>query len=154
MANGEAYKDEDFSFDVNHGFLTGFSDVDGHAYYAKAIAWAAKAGVVNGYADGTFRAEKNITSEEFAAMASPTSPSSRARTSPSRTPTPSWPPTRTAPPCCPRGQSPRSPGPSRDDVMGNGAKLDAASNISRARVAAMAVNYQPDGVEDLIKPSK
>ena len=152
MANGEAYKDEDFSFDVNHGFLTGFSDVDGHAYYAKAIAWAAKAGVVNGYADGTFRAEKNITSEEFAAMLSNFAKLKGEDISvedadavlaayPDGSAVSAW-------------AKPAVAWAVENDVMGNGAKLDATSNISRARVAAMAVNYQPDGVEDLIKPSK
>ena len=152
MANGEAYGDEDFSFDVNQGFLTGFSDVDGHAYYAKAIAWAAKAGVVNGYADGTFRAEKNITSEEFAAMLSNFAKLKGEDISvedadavlaayPDGSAVSAW-------------AKPAVAWAVENGVMGNGAKLDATSNISRARVAAMAVNYQPDGVEDLIKPSK
>ena len=152
MANGEAYGDEDFSFDVDHGFLTGFSDVDGHAYYAKAIAWAAKAGVVNGYADGTFRAEKNITSEEFAAMLSNFAKLKGEDISvedadavlaayPDGSAVSAW-------------AKPAVAWAVENGVMGNGAKLDATSNISRARVAAMAVNYQPDGVEDLIKPSK
>jgi len=45
-----------------------FDDVDGKAYYGKAISWAKQAGVVNGYADGTFRPDSNVTREEFAAM--------------------------------------------------------------------------------------
>lgn len=47
---------------------TSFDDVNGKEYYGKAIAWAKQAGVVNGYADGTFRPESYITREEFAAM--------------------------------------------------------------------------------------
>ena len=50
------------------GYDTGFSDVNGKAYYAKAIAWAAQAGVVNGYADGTFHADQAVTRQEFACM--------------------------------------------------------------------------------------
>lgn len=49
-------------------YLTGFSDVNGHAYYGKAISWAKQAGIVNGYGDGTFRPDANVTREEFAAM--------------------------------------------------------------------------------------
>ena len=45
-----------------------FTDVDASQYYAQAIGWAAKSGVVNGYGDGTFAPEQNISREEFAAM--------------------------------------------------------------------------------------
>ena len=45
-----------------------FDDVDGKEYYGKAISWAKQAGVVNGYGDGTFRPDANVTREEFAAM--------------------------------------------------------------------------------------
>ena len=50
------------------GYETGFSDVDGKAFYGKAIAWAKQAGVVNGYGDGTFAPDAPVTREEFAAM--------------------------------------------------------------------------------------
>ena len=45
-----------------------FDDVDGKEYYGKAISWAKQAGIVNGYGDGTFRPDANVTREEFAAM--------------------------------------------------------------------------------------
>ena len=61
---------DDFKYDVNKYYETGFSDVDGHAYYANAIAWAKASGVVNGYADGTFRPDATITREEFCGMLS------------------------------------------------------------------------------------
>ena len=51
------------------GYATPFSDVDGSAYYAKAVAWAAKTGIVTGYGDtGEFKPEQAITREEFATM--------------------------------------------------------------------------------------
>ena len=50
------------------GYTTPFSDVQSGAYYAKAIAWAAKTGIVTGYGDGTFKPEQKITREEFATM--------------------------------------------------------------------------------------
>ena len=50
------------------GYITGFDDVDGNEYYAKAIAWARLAGVVNGYDETHFGPEDTITREQFAAM--------------------------------------------------------------------------------------
>ncbi len=45
-----------------------YSDVMGDAWYCEAIRWAAEAGVANGYGDGTFRPDREITREEMAAM--------------------------------------------------------------------------------------
>ena len=50
------------------GYVTPFSDVDNSMYYAKAIAWAAKTGIVTGYGDGTFKPDQSITREEVATM--------------------------------------------------------------------------------------
>ncbi len=38
-----------------------FSDVKASAWYAPAVAWAAEAGLVQGYEDGTFRPEREIS---------------------------------------------------------------------------------------------
>ena len=46
----------------------GFSDVSGSAYYAAAVAWASKNGVVEGYEDGSFRPDQPITREQLAAV--------------------------------------------------------------------------------------
>ncbi len=60
--------DESFgTYTDDHGY-TSFSDVDGKEYYGKAIAWAKVAGVVNGYGDGTFKPNNDVTREEFAQM--------------------------------------------------------------------------------------
>ncbi|MBQ1501101.1 MAG: S-layer homology domain-containing protein, partial [Firmicutes bacterium] len=45
-----------------------YSDVPVDAYYAAAVVWAEKNGIVKGYPDGTFRPENEITREELAAM--------------------------------------------------------------------------------------
>ncbi|MBO7748444.1 S-layer homology domain-containing protein [Paenibacillus sp. MWE-103] len=45
-----------------------FSDVPAASWSASAIALAAKAGFVEGYADGSFAPKKNVTRAEFAAM--------------------------------------------------------------------------------------
>lgn len=47
---------------------TSFSDVPQDAWYADDIAIAADAGLIRGYADGTFRANQVISREELAAM--------------------------------------------------------------------------------------
>ena len=67
MAGGDSLKVEGSYSDL-WGYETGFSDVDGNAYYARAIAWAKQAGVVNGYADGTFHPDQAVSRQEFACM--------------------------------------------------------------------------------------
>ena len=42
-----------------------FSDVNQSKYYAKAVEWAWRSGVVSGYTDGTFRPNGNITRQEL-----------------------------------------------------------------------------------------
>jgi hypothetical protein len=45
-----------------------FSDVNSSEWYAGVVATAVKAGLIDGYEDGTFRPERHITREELAAM--------------------------------------------------------------------------------------
>lgn len=45
-----------------------FSDVKAGAWYNNAVSTLANAGVINGYKDGTFRPDQNITRAEFSAM--------------------------------------------------------------------------------------
>ena len=70
MAMDNRKVDEDsLHYVEGEGYVTGFSDVDGEMYYAKAIAWAKQAGVINGYAGTTeFRPDAPVTREEFCAM--------------------------------------------------------------------------------------
>ena len=70
LAGGETdhyYYGGDNSFSEIEGYKS-FDDVNGKMYYGKAIAWAKQTGVVNGYADGTFRPDQPVTREEFACM--------------------------------------------------------------------------------------
>lgn len=46
-----------------------FSDVSDSIWYNNAISTCAKAGILSGYPDGTFRPNQSITREEFAAIA-------------------------------------------------------------------------------------
>lgn len=45
-----------------------FSDVFASDYYGDAVAWAAKTGVVTGYADGTFRPQSPVSRQQMAAL--------------------------------------------------------------------------------------
>lgn len=45
-----------------------FADVSSDRYYAAAVAWASKNGVVSGYDDGTFRPEVLITRQQLATI--------------------------------------------------------------------------------------
>ena len=50
------------------GMAENFSDVAADDWYADAVAWAAAAGVVNGYPNSTFAPNNDITREELAVM--------------------------------------------------------------------------------------
>ena len=135
MANGTVGSD-DFQVNEDKSYITGFNDVDGHAYYAKAIAWAKASGVANG-SNGSFRPNDSITREEFAALlcnfakakgenvtvdsdavlAGATDFSAWAKD------VVAW---------------------AKDNkVMGNGGFINGTGAITRAEVASMSVNYQP-----------
>ena len=45
-----------------------FRDVDQSSYYAKAITWAARKGILEGYEDGTFRPDAPLTRQQLAAI--------------------------------------------------------------------------------------
>lgn len=47
---------------------TVFTDVDTDEWYGKAVLWAERTGVVDGYEDNTFRPGKAVSREEFAQM--------------------------------------------------------------------------------------
>ena len=47
------------------GADSGFSDVPASAWYAKAVTWASKKGVVSGYANGTFAPNDQLTREQM-----------------------------------------------------------------------------------------
>ena len=141
MAGGKDMSDDLFDRGPL-GFETGFSDVAGNAYYAKALAWANEADVANGYSDGTFKPEAQITREEFAALLSnyaklkgeykaPTGDLSSFGDASSVS---DWAKGAVA-------------WAVENGVMGNGGFLAGQSHITRAEVAAMAVNYQPNPVK-------
>ncbi|MCM1440515.1 MAG: S-layer homology domain-containing protein, partial [Roseburia sp.] len=50
------------------GYTNDFTDVADNSWYKDAVAWAAKAGVVTGFGDGTFGGDQTITREQLALM--------------------------------------------------------------------------------------
>lgn len=119
-----------------------FSDVDPSKYYAKALAWAKKAGIANGYGDGTFNPEGSVSRQDFACMlgnyakvvgnfeapadidAVLAKYTDGNQVSDYAKESVAW--------ACDK------------KIMGNGGLIMPQNTITRAEVAAMAVNYQPE----------
>lgn len=144
ITGGEPIYDEEW-FDENVGTNTPFDDVDPNAYYARAIAWAAKAGVVNGYQDGTFHPDQAVSAQEFACMLANYAKATGVDVDAAEAELSEYPG---------GGQVADFAKESMEwavseGIMGNnGANLATTSSIMRCRVAAMAVNFQPDGAFD------
>ncbi|HIW76904.1 MAG TPA: S-layer homology domain-containing protein [Candidatus Gordonibacter avicola] len=138
MAGGELGTTDD-----DKGY-TSFNDVDSKMYYAKAVAWAKKAGIANGFGDGTFGPEQNISRQDFACMLANfakvkgdfTKPSDidailggfddGAQVADYAKESVAW--------------------AAEQKIMGNGGLIMPTSTITRAEVAAMTVNYQPEKI--------
>ncbi|MDJ1650249.1 MULTISPECIES: S-layer homology domain-containing protein [Gordonibacter] len=120
-----------------------FTDVNSNAYYAKALAWAKGLGIANGYADGTFNPEGAITRQDFACLLAnyakrvgnfeaPKDINAVLAKYPDGAQVADYAKENVAWAC-------------DKEIMGNAGVINPASNITRAEVAAMVVNYQPDG---------
>ena len=147
MAGG-VIGNSDFSYNENTGYETGFSDVDGHAYFAKALAWAKASGVANG-SNGQFRPTDKITREEFVSLLANFAKSKgdyeavdADEVLAGATDYTGWAKENVA-------------WAKANGIMGNnGAALDGIGNITRAQVAAMAVNYQPENLTGFVRNDK
>ena len=64
MAGGDV---DEVANTEDKSYLSDFEDVDVHAYYAKAVAWATKVGISKGYGT-TFGTERLVSTEEFVTM--------------------------------------------------------------------------------------
>ena len=138
MAKGTPHYNVDLGYSETQGWVTGFDDVDGNMYYAKAIGWASKLGIVHGYDDGNFRPEQSVTREELATMlanfaknvydeevtldedALETMPDAGSVSTFAKKAV-SW--------CV------------ANDLMGNGGFINPTGNITRGETAAMDYNY-------------
>ena len=125
-----------YEYSTTSGYRS-YSDVDGTQYYGKAVAWAKQADVVNGYGDGTFKADQPVSREEFACMLAnyaqkygtfKASDGSALAKLPDAGKVSAWAKESVA---WAVGQK----------VMGNGGAVNPAASITRAEAAAMVVNY-------------
>lgn len=127
---------------TNISYASRFSDVDLNAYFAEAIGWAARNNIVHGYTDGTFKPWQPITREEFAALitnyagitnndTTVTNPEEILAKFPDGSQVSSWFAEVVA-------------WAADNRIMGNAGYLAPQASITRAEVAAMAVNFQPD----------
>lgn len=121
-----------------------FADVDSSKYYAKAVAWAKKAGIVNGFGDGTFNPEGNVSRQDFACMLGNYAKVVGNFKTPAD---------------IDAVLAKFSDGNAVSDyakesvawaadqkIMGNGGMIMPQNTITRAEVAAMVVNYQPERI--------
>ena len=132
----------------NASFPTRFDDVDKNAWFAQSISWASQAGVINGYDADSFGPFDNASREQVACIlynyakaqgkdvsvkdadaalakyADGASVSSWAKIAVA------W--------------------AVENGVMGNGSELNCFGTITRAEVAAMAVNYQPEKLPEAV----
>lgn len=130
------------SYNEVSGYDTGFSDVDGHKWYAQAIAWAKNAKVISGYGDGTFGPNDLITRQQFATMLA-----NYARAMGQSTTVEDVDAVLAT-----KKDGGQVASWAKDSVawavskqiMGNGGSINPKSDITRAEVAAMAVNFQPE----------
>ncbi len=56
--------------DVDKTYSSSFSDISGTEWYANAVGYMERFGIISGYTDGTFGGNKHITRAEFAVIAS------------------------------------------------------------------------------------
>ncbi len=135
LAGGSALLDDNM-YTEEGGWLTGFDDVDGNAYYAGALAWAHKAGVVNGHG-GNFRPNDSITREELATMLA-----NYAKATGDFVASDGSALAAIADGADVSGWAQESVAWAvENEIMGNGGFVAAHTDITRAEVAAMAVNY-------------
>lgn len=146
MAGGDYDTGNDNSDSSNYGYVS-FDDVKPGAYYAKAVAWAKDAGVVNGFAGtNNFGPDQVVTREQFAcmlwnyakAMLSPTvkdvDVAAALASKPDGAKVSGWAREGVA-------------WAVQNKVMGNGGVIDPLATVTRAETAAMAVNFQPEFIK-------
>ncbi|OUO30914.1 S-layer homology domain-containing protein, partial [Olsenella sp. An293] len=144
MAGGNNYYDDaTIPGYVPNGnvYETGYSDVAGNEFFAKAVAWCKATGIINGYADGTFGVSRFVTNEEFACMLANYAKAKNEYKAvdadevlaayPDASVVSDWAKDSVA-------------WAVSEGIMGGGATISPAGSILRMRAATMAVNAQPE----------
>ena len=150
MAGGDLDYNTDGSVNTTKAYNTKFSDVNAHAYYAKAIQWASNAGIVTGF-DGTdeFAPEQSVTRDQFATMLARYAKATGADVEADASAIDGY----ADADAVEAWATPYVAWAVEAGVMGqNTDVLSPVKEVSRAEVAAMAVRYQPKAITtDLIK---
>jgi hypothetical protein len=126
---------------TEYSYASQFADVDQSGWYAQALGWAVKAGIVTGTSSTTFEPLRDVTREEFALMLQRyakannddvTADASVLKTYADANAVDSWATDGVA-------------WAVSNKIAGvDTAVLDPKGTITRAQVAAMAVRYQPE----------
>ena len=127
------------SYNENTGWDTGYVDCDNNAYYAEAVAWARKAGIVAGLDETHFGPTQKVTREQFATMLANYAKARGDFKAADESVLDKY------------GDSDQVSAFARgtvawaveEGVMGGSSNLMPTNEITRADVAVMAVNYQP-----------
>jgi hypothetical protein len=122
-------------------YASQFADVDQSGWYAQALGWAVKAGIVTGTSSTTFEPSRDVTRQEFALMLQRyakanakdvTADTSVLKTYADANAVDSWATDGVA-------------WAVDNKIMGQGVTvLNPTGSIKRAEVAAMAIRYQPE----------
>ena len=143
MARGtDASVDDGLGYSEVSGWKTGFSDIDegglGNMYYAKAVAWANKVGIVHGYENGTFGPYDAITREQLATMlANYAKVVDRATVELDEDALATMADAGSVSDWAEKAVS----WAVAEGLMGNGGSINPTASITRAETAAMAYNY-------------
>ncbi|WP_072374622.1 S-layer homology domain-containing protein [Thermophilibacter mediterraneus] len=147
MAGGKINASEEGMTNEELTFISDFSDVDPNAYYAKAVSWCVKMGIVNGYGD-TFGSARSITTEEFATMLARYAAVCGTDTS-----------VDTDAVLGAVADGDKVSGYARDAVAwavskgyvaSNGNLIDPQGTVYRARAVVIAVRYQPEALDEVL----
>jgi hypothetical protein len=140
MAGG--YSDESGTWaNTNVAYASKFADVDQSGWYAEALGWATKTGIVTGTSDTTFEPNRDVTRQEFVLMLQRyakannddvTADASVLKTYADATSVDTWATDGVA-------------WAVSNKIAGVGTTvLNPTGSVKRAEVAAMAVRYQPE----------
>jgi hypothetical protein len=126
---------------TEYSYASQFADVDQSGWYAQALGWAVKAGIVTGTSSTTFEPSRDVTRQEFALMLQRyakanakdvTADTSVLKTYADANAVDSWATDGVA-------------WAVDNKIMGQGVTvLNPTGTITRAEVATMAVRYQPE----------
>jgi hypothetical protein len=153
MAGGTTQGEADAVSSKWDTYASQFADVDQSGWYAQALGWAVKAGIVTGTSSTTFEPSRDVTRQEFALMLQRyakanakdvTADTSVLKTYADANAVDSWATDGVA-------------WAVDNKIMGQGVTvLNPTGTITRAEVATMAVRYQPKALDvdkNLLNPT-